>query len=262
MPEGLTFTIRPDNQDASVDLFVKVFDDISRLLNEVSYAIHRDRTGRRWVIAGLHSSAPSVTVRTLLGDEESLLVVASGIREVTNLTDRPPEYFTEPVLERLGQMRRHFRGRDKVRSIEVALNSDVTATIQEDIREQTDRILTAGYWNLGSVEGALEALNFHGEATFTVWDRVSRAPVRCSLAGVPSGKEQVRELLEKRVRVTGRVRYFQNGVPRSVTDVQDIQDATPDPDLPKAGFGSIPDAEAARDPAAFLRAVRGLDSIV
>ena len=259
MPEGLTFTIHPDNQTSSVDLFVKAMDDIRRLLNDVGYAVHRNRVERRWIVAELRSSAPTVTVTTLLGDEESLLAVSDGIREVANGTDRPPEFFTEPVLEDLKRMRRHFRGRDKARSIEVALNGDVTATIQEDIGEQADRILRAGYWNLGSVEGALEALNFHGAATFTVWDRVSRAPVRCSLADVPSGKERVRELLEKRVRVTGRVRYFQNGVPRSVVDIRDIQDATPDPNLPKAGFGSIPDVEAARDPVAFLRAVRGLD---
>ena len=257
--EGLKFTINPENQAASVDLFVKALDDIRRLLNGVTYAIYRERTGRRWVIEGLHSSSPTVTVNPLLGGKESSDAVARGIGAVTSGTDQPPEYFPEPVLNDLRRMRRLFRGRDRARSVEVVLDNEPVAEIQKDITRQVDRILTAGYWNLGSLEGALEAVNFHGTPNFTIWDRVSRAPVRCSLPSQGPWKEQAKALLEKRVRVRGRIRYFANGVPRSMVDLLSLQDATPDPSLPKAEFGSIPDPEAARDPVAFLRAVRGMD---
>lgn len=259
MSEGLTFTINPNNQAASMDLFVKALDDIRRLLNDVSYAMYRERTGRRWVIESLHSSSPTVLVEPLLGDVESAVAVAQGIREVTLGTDQPPEHFTESVLEDLKRMRRLFRGRDRARSIVVTFVGEPYAEIRDDIAYQASRILTAGYWNLGTVEGTLDAINFHGAPKFTIWDRVSRAPVRCSLTSDLSWKESAKELLEKRVRVRGRIRYFLNGVPRSVVNISDIQDATPDPQLPKADFGSIPDTEAARDPVAFLRAVRGGD---
>jgi len=259
MAKGLTFAINPDAQAASVDLFFKALDDIRRLLRDVDYAIHRERSGRRWIISELHSSSPTITVEPLLGDQESIEAIAVGIRAVTLGTDQPPQYFTEQVLEDLKRMRRLFTGRDRARSIFVSRDNDQTATIREDISAKASRILASGFWNLGSLEGTLEAINVHGAPTFTIWDRVSRAPVRCSFPNDISWKEHVKELLEKRVRVAGRIRYFVNGIPRSIGDLSELQDATPDPNLPKAEFGSIPDHEAARDPVAFLRSVRGLD---
>ncbi|MBI2855999.1 MAG: hypothetical protein HYX93_04055 [Chloroflexi bacterium] len=260
MASGLTFVINPDAQAASVDLFFKALENIRRLLRDVDYAIHRESGTRRWVISEMHSSAPTLTVNPLLGDRETIDAVAMGIRSVTiGQADHPPQYFTEQALNDLAQMRRLFKGRDRARSIGVLVDSEPTATIGEGIDDQTKRILVAGYWNLGSIEGRLDAINVHGTPTFTVWDRVSRAPVRCSFPNDPEWKERVKHLLERRVFVKGKIRYFSNGVPRSIGAIEGIQDATPDPNLPKAGFGSIPDREAARDPVQFLRGIRGLE---
>ena len=257
MPEGITFEINPDTQSASVDLFLRALGDINRLLRDVNYAIHRERSGRHWVISHLHASAPTVTIEPLLGDQETVNAIAQGIRSVTLGTDQPPEYFTEEVLEDLRRMRRLFRGKDKARSIIVSVNNEQAATIQEDISDKASRILRSGYSNLGSLEGRLEAINVHGAPTFTIWERVSRAPVRCSFPDQSSWLENVKELFGRRVTVRGYIRYFLNGIPRTVTDIADIQDSTPDPSLPKADFGSIPDQEASRDPVEFLRGVRG-----
>ena len=117
MPESLTFVINPENQAASIDLFLKAFGDISRLLNDVDYAINRGRSRRRWIISQLHSSSPTVTVEPLLRDQETIEAVAFGIRTVTIGTDEPPQYFTEQALEDLKRMRRLFTGKDKARSI-------------------------------------------------------------------------------------------------------------------------------------------------
>ncbi len=257
MGNGLTFVINPDNQAASVDLFFRALEDIRRLLRDVDYAMHRERTGRRWVITGLHASSPTITVNPLLADDETITTIATGIRTITIGTDQPPQYFTEQALNDLVRMRRLFRGQDRARSIAVSVDNQEPATIREDIHQKATRILTASYWNLGTIEGRLEAINVHGAPTFTIWDRVSRAPVRCSFPGEADWKVRVKELLERRVFVRGKVRYFVNGVPRSITAIEYMWDATPDPNLPKAEFGSIPDKEAARDPVEFLRAIRG-----
>ena len=45
----------------------------------------------------------------------------------------------------------------------------------------------------------------------------------------------------------------------TITDIEEILDATPDNNLPKAEFGSIPDEVAAHDPVEFLRSIRGLE---
>ncbi|PKB71370.1 MAG: hypothetical protein BZY87_05815 [SAR202 cluster bacterium Io17-Chloro-G6] len=259
MPEGLTFIINPETQSASLDLFLRALGDINRLLRDVNYAIHRERSGRHWVISHLHTSSPTVTIESLLGDQESVSTIANGIRTVTLGTDQPPEYFTEQVLEDLRRMRRLFRGRDRAHSIIVSVDNEETATIREDISDKASRILTSGYSNLGSLEGRLEAISVHGSPTFTIWDRVSQAPVRCSFPNQTSWIQDVKDLLGNRVMVRGYIRYFLNGIPRTISDIAEIHDSTPDPNLPKADFGSIPDQEAARDPVKFLRSIRGLE---
>lgn len=256
MAEDLTFEIIPDSQSASVGLFLKSMENISRLLRDVDRAVHGSKGERRWVISKLHASSPTVTVHPVLGDTEAVDAIGDGLRRVTAGTDRPPRFFTEPALEDLKKMRRLFYGKDRAKSIVVSVGDQQAATIEQDIAEKAKRILTAGYWNIGSLEGTLEAINVHGSPVVTIWDRVSRAPVRCSIPKYAEWVARVKELLEKRVTVTGKIHYFANGVPRSILEVAGLEDATPDPNLPKAEFGSIPDSEAARDPVEFLRKIR------
>ena len=258
MADDLTFAINPETEAASMGLFLKALQDISRLLRDVDYAVNRERSSRRWIISGLQASSPAITVEPLLGDRETVDAIGDGIRAVTVGTDEPPQYFTEQALEDLRRMRHLFVGKDRARSIVVSVNSEQTATIDQDIADKATRILASGYRNLGSLEGTLEVINLHGTPTFTIWDRVSRAPVRCSFPSEPLWKNRVKEFLEKRVVVSGNIHYFVNGVPRRIMSLEEIRDATPDPALPKAEFGSIPDREAARDPVEFLRSIRGI----
>jgi hypothetical protein len=88
----LNFTIHPDNESASLSLFLRAMQRIQRLIKEVDYAVTRERSDRRWVIAQLQSSAPTVTVRSLLGDTETVDVIGKGIRMVTSGADAPPEF--------------------------------------------------------------------------------------------------------------------------------------------------------------------------
>lgn len=257
MPPGLTFVINPESDVVSLDLFRRAVDDINRLLQDANYAIRREKSPKHWTIKSLHSSAPTITVDSPLGDYEAISAITRGIKQVTDGTDRPPDFFTERELENLKRMRRLFRGKDRAHSITVTVDDGQTAEIGSDISEKVDQILSAGYSNLGSLVGNLEAINLHRSPTFTIWERVSRAPVRCSFPNDATWKERVKDLLEKRVQVRGRIQYFLNGVPRSVSNIAELRDATPDPDLPKAYFGAIPDAQAARDPVAFLNSIRG-----
>ena len=256
MADDLTFVIHPETESASIGLFIKSLERINRLLRDVDHAIYRSKGERRWVISSLHASSPTVTLRSVLGDSEAVDALADGLRSVTIGTDQPPRYFTEQALQDLHKMKGLFRGKDRAKSIVVSVGSRQAATIRQDIGEKAGRILAAGYHNIGSLQGTLEAINVHGALTVTIWDRVSRAPVRCNIPRSDKWVSSVKDLLEKRVIVTGTIHYFVNGVPRSISNVVEIADATPDPSLPKAEFGSIPDSEAARAPAEFLRSVR------
>ena len=258
MVDGLTFVINPETESASVDLLLKSLEDIRRFLRHVDYAIYGSRSRHQWMVRKLQSSAPSITLEPGPSAAESVDVIGTGLRTVTAGTDRPPPHFTEQVLEDLTKMKRLFGGTSRAKSIAVFMDGEQVATIRQDISEKASRILTAGYRNFGTLEGTLEAINVHRNLTVTVWDRVSGSPVRCSVPKDDTWVARVKSLLERRVSVTGNINYFVNGAPKSVSSVVEIEDATPDPNLPRAEFGSIPDEYAARDPAGFLRSVRGL----
>lgn len=256
MQNGITFTIQPDAESASLSLFRKAIEDIERLIRDVDYAVTHEKSPRRWVIDELHSSAPTVTIRSLLGDSETVDAIAQGLAVVTAGASEPPRYFNEAALDDLKRMNRLFAGRDRAKAIVVSVEKMQAATIRDDIREKANRILAESYNNLGSLEGNLEAINLHGSSTLTIWDRVSRAPVRCFFPKNSDWIGRVSGFLDRRVLVRGMVYYFRNGVPRSITNISDIEDNTPDYSPPKAEFGSIPDQEAARNPVEFLRSVR------
>lgn len=258
MAESLTFAIFPEAQSASLDLFLKAMDNVYRLVRDVDYAVTQERTGRRWIIAQLQSSAPTVTLRTLLGDTETIDAVAKGLRIVTTGADDPPEFFTESALNELRRMRRLFVGKDRASRVVVSVDHEETATLREDISAKVQRILAGGYRDLGSLEGTLEAINLHGTPAFTIWDRISRAPVRCSFPRTPEWINKVKQLLERRVLVRGEIRYFANGLPRAIAGIEAVEDATHLIDSSPGNFGSIPDKEAAQDPVAFLRSKRGV----
>ena len=260
MPYGLTFQIHPEGKTTSLDLFVRVLEDVRKLVIEVDYAVNRERSGKRWAVTKLHSNAPAITLEpTIEGLDEPIRAIIVGIGEIAQGTGHPPQHFNGQVLRRLKKMRRHFQGPDKARRISVSAGGDEQVIIAGDIDVKVKKILESCYWSYGSLEGYLEAANLHGKPTFTIWERVSRTPVRCFLSNDQAGKDLVESLLEKRVLVSGKIRYFSNGYPRSISEIRDIVDNTPDPTLPKAYFGCIPDAEAAKDPAKFLRRIRGYD---
>ena len=257
MEDELTFVIHPEAEFASVDLLWESLEDIARLLVDVDRAMYGPKSKHLWYVGNIQSSDPTITVRPDPQGKDAVSVVGAGLRTVTAGTDRPPPHFSEQALTGLRKMTRLFRGGSKARSIAVSVDGLQTATIRSNIGQQVDRILTASYHNLGSLEGTLEFINVHGAPTITIWERVSGSPVRCHIPRERAWVELVKSLLEKRVRVAGHIRYFANGAPRSVSDVSDIEDATQNPGLPKAAFGSIPDAQVRELGAAkWLNAIR------
>ena len=259
MTDDLTFVINPEAESASFGLLVKSLEDIGRLLREVDRGVYGPKSRNQWIVRSLKSSAPTITVQPDLNGREAAEAVGVGLRNLMTGVDHPPQYFTEQVLLNLQKMKRLFGGQSGATSITVWMNGQQTASIERDISERISRILNAGYHNFGSLEGTLEAINVHGMLTVTIWDRVSRSPVRCSMPKHREWVTRIKDLLEKRVTVTGDIHYFVNGIPRFISNVTDIQDATPDPSWPRAEFGSIPDMLVREVGAAeWLKAVRGV----
>lgn len=256
MDNALTFSIYPDGETVSLALFNKTLRHIQRLVMDVDYAVSREKGVRRWVIEELHSSVPTVSIRPLLPDPMMIETIRRGISIITQGTLEPPDHFDEGSLDDLKRMAGLFRGRDRARHLEISSNGFEKTLVREDIGEKVDRILQGGDWNLGSLEGTLDAVNLHGNPTFTIWARISKAPVRCYFPQDKGWKEKVKSLLEKPVLVSGRVHYFRNGLPRSITHIDDVLDRTRDNTLPRATFGSIPYKEGRQESYLVLRKSR------
>ena len=209
MTEAITFIIHPETEAASLDLFLKSVEDVSRLIKEIDFVVTRERPKRKWVITGLHASAPTVTISPLV-DGKTLEVVAEGLQMITSEDlSEPPPYFTADVLNDLKKMRRLFRGKDKARDLSFHVNGSEIATIDRRIDEKVDRILKTTYDVVGSLEGTLEAVNLHGGAVghFTIWERLSGHPVRCEFPK-KLWTHEVKSLLERRVLVSGQDKVF------------------------------------------------------
>ena len=105
---------------------------------------------------------------------------------------------------------------------------------------KVDRILRRGYQLLGSIEGQLDALSFHGASMFVIWDRLSNLPIRCYFPSDKAWKNRVKTLLERPVLVVGNVRYFSNGTPQTIKEITELRDLSLDPQRKPSAFGSIP----------------------
>ena len=256
MPDQLTFIIYPTDELSSFDLLVKSLEDIKRLLRDVDYAIYGrgSRREQEWMVTNIRSSAPTITLVPQQERRQSVEVVGIGLKSITEGTDYPPEHFTENSLEDLRKMRRLFHGRGGARSVSVLMDDEPIASINQDIEKQADRVLSGGYHNLGSLQGKLDAINVHSSPAATIWDRVSGLPVRWSFPREET--DAVKALLERSVAVTGDIRYFSNGRPRSISNVITYDEVVQVPYPEKAGFGSIPDPEVQE-----IGAVRWLASL-
>ena len=64
--------------------------------------------------------------------------------------------------------------------------------------------------------------------------------------------DKVKALVNRRVAVSGNVRYLTNGAPRAIGNVIEIEDASHDDHLPGPKFGTVPDVRVMEGGAASV----------
>ena len=261
MPDPLTFSIVPDDGETSFDALYRSVEGVRRLIRDVDGIVTQRpsrRRARRWYITGFSSSNPTITITPAHdgtdSGERATEAIVGGIKWINQPAQvEPPPHFSERELEDLRELKK-LRATG-VSRIEFSCNGTTASVIPSRVEEQIDRILGAGDAEYGALEGMLDAINLHKTPTLTIWEDITGLAVRCSF---PQQYEPiVRDLLRRRVRISGLVRYFANGRPRTVTSISDIEDLTPDPALTSAAFGSIPDLTDGLGSERYLRIVRG-----
>ncbi len=255
--ESLTFTIEPDAQSVPLSVFLKAIEDVHRLVRHVDYAVTREKQGRPWIVERLQSSSPTITIRPLIDGMGTVETIVGGLQNIADgYPTVPPPHFTEEALDALQRMQGLFSGSERARALVFRTNGLQVATIRSDIKKKVEPILRGGYYSLGSIEGRLEEINLHRNPSFTIWDRLGGLPIKCQFSRTKEWIEHVKELLERDVAVDGRIHYFQNGVPRSISQISTLEAMSFDRPLPKATFGSIPDITDGEDSVEYLRSMR------
>ena len=258
----LTITVTPAEGVASLDLLLNTLDGMRRVLRRVDETMYGPRSKHKWSVNKLTSSAPTITIEADPSATEVPDVIVDGIRAVNLGISEPPPYFSEPVLEGLIELRSLFSAGNGLESIALSVGTPNGAAsssiiVGKDIVDRAKRILAADYHNLGSIEGTLEIINARSPSV-TVWERVSRAPVRCALPPGTDWIDLAKTLLTRNVLVAGDIRYFTNGIPRSISAVEVIEDAPKATGPMKARFGALSDPELQRlGVGEFLRKIRG-----
>lgn len=153
--------------------------------------------------------------------------VASGVAELEEAPERP-EYFTDQALDQAARLAalRQYVGSLGVR------NGKVGSAITDNFRQHVDSLLGIQYYEEGSIEGRMEAVNVHDRSRFSVYDVLTGKAVRCSF-GDRIALDQIAGALKKRVVVFGRIAYRANGLPLSVT-AEELGVFPPDEELPRA----------------------------
>jgi hypothetical protein len=234
--------------------------DLRRLVRNVDRAVLHQYTTvrtRKWYVERLHSNAPTIVLRaealptTPTRDfRDTPAVLVAGLQRLEGESQQgPPELFSERELENLLRFRSLFRkGVDRVEVSAGAIAT--TGIISRHTEAAVERILLGASEAWGSLEGELEAIDVHRAPRFTMWERLSGQAVRCYF-----GSEQVdvvKDLLGRRVRVSGLISYFSNGTPRAMRQLAHIEGVSPT--QPLELWGSVSDLTNGMDSVDYLRA--------
>lgn len=253
---SITFRLEPKGPELSLPALIGSLQHLQRLVRDVDFAVTREPKGRVWMVEHIVASAPEITLRPSSDGAATVAALADGLRMIAN--DRalhvPPPNFDERSLKTLAGAAALFRGPTAIHRIVVKTLGVALAEIGLETVERVARVLKArGAVVLGSIEGPLERINWHGSRSFTIWDRMTGAPVTVYFG--QHDDALIVSLAKQRVQVTGAVRYFDNGIPRSIVNVQDIR-AADEPGHKPTLFGCIPGIIGAADSVAFVKAGR------
>lgn len=255
MADFLVFSLEPRGSSLTLRALLESVESINKILRDVEYGLTGDKKPRQWLITKISNPIPTMRLEPMIDEVGLVDAMAYGIRTITSeeAPHAPPNGWGELALDDLRGMKRLFGRTYQMRQVTVKKNDEPVARIADQIERQVDRVYRGGYHLLGSLEGNLEAVNLHGRAHTTLWERVSGKPVRVYLP--QDLKSRAKEMLEHKVLAIGRINYFADGTPRSIVELTEIRDLVTDHRL-IATYGSIPDLTGDTDTAEFLRAMR------
>jgi len=183
------------------------------LVREVAGAVVERGDPVRWIVDRVE--AGSLVIRVRLDPAENVKpvamhrvaeAVADGAVRLEQAAERPP-FFTDEALARARELAQ-FRG-DDLPGIALRNGHD-RAPVTDRMIENVDKVLGPDLLSIGTIEGRLESVTVHNRRAFNVYDDLTGQRIECHF-GRRIEVEAIAAAVEKRVGVTGELRYRRSG---------------------------------------------------
>ena len=227
--------------------FVVALSNFLGLLKDVDSAVGQRKMGNlNWRLTALQRDPhPLVGVTPFIRkamDDISSFVEQEIVRNMATLTDRGErsKFLSDSALGRVEKIARTTpRIGASVIYIDTQQEVEQTAAITEKTLTQVLDLTAVKSRSFGTVAGELGSISIRKGNEFRVWDEDTNKPVRCDFPTRDEAK--IKDLLRKRVMVTGTVSSNRYGMPISV-NVESVDGANVG-DLPtiEEMAGLVPD---------------------
>jgi hypothetical protein len=201
-------------EDVTLGRLIEAQERFLGVIREVTRDVVGSPGGVRWLVEDIETNSLDLVLRpepARASVAQALMAelvgtIARGIRTLEEEAHRPPHFNDAALGQARDLARLRGRGITKIEVRAADIETRVTTRTVANIEDVVGRTITA----IGTVEGRLEAINVHGDRVFYVWDPITRRRIRCDFGHrIPS--TEVGRAVERRVAVTGELRYKENG---------------------------------------------------
>ena len=153
-------------------------------------------------------------------------------------------------------------GYDGASRIIVSIPKKAEAEVTPKAYQNISELLNAPYTSLGSIEGHLEGINLHQSPRFIIYEQGTNQPVSCHFGSFRGElMDKIKDSLEKRVLVSGRLHRNAKGEPAKITLLSADDLKVFESDLKVLPFrrlrGSDPDFTSSEAIPDYIRRMRG-----
>jgi hypothetical protein len=207
--------------EIALESYVRLLNRSMLILRATDSAVTGRRTGALdWVVVdlasddGLDATIRSKPRKPSEADERTdRRVAASYVQalEVAERGDALPPHLSDKALEQLVHLAKGLRrnGAEALRTTYVEQSSE--ATVSPVTAENIQRLRVPRSTAIGSIIGRLEIVSVHRANEYSVYDDVTRRPVRCQFKDEELAK--VTAVLGRRVKVAGIIHRNTKGQP-------------------------------------------------
>lgn len=217
----------------SAEDFLSCADAFVSLLREITAKINKAAPQDCWYIrvqegsqvinaASNHSRIPQAVAGEIIG------AMVHGFRALHENAEFPNE-FTEKAVEYTRKLSRITMRTEEKRFPVRIIDKQHVVSVSRKVFTNASALLDWKYEDLGTVEGALEAVSVHGHYEFRIYEPVWSRSVKCLIN--EEKLEDALSLFRHRVEVRGLIRYTNAGLPISIK-VEDITELPSPTDLP------------------------------